>query len=72
MIMSEVMIYTKTGCPYCAAAMDDFRKRDISFTEINVSKNPEVISKVLKLTGGERIVPVIIDGDKVKIGFGGG
>lgn len=70
--MNEVVIYTKTGCPYCAAAKEDYAKRNIPFTEINVIEKPEMKSRVLELTGGERIVPVIVEGDKVKIGFGGG
>jgi glutaredoxin 3 len=34
--MSDVTLYTKPGCPYCAAAMDDLQKRGIQYTEHNV------------------------------------
>lgn len=70
--MSDITIYTKTGCPYCASAMKDFGEKGIEYTEINVTDQPEMKAKVLELTGGERIVPVIVEGDNVKIGFGGG
>ena len=70
--MSEVVIYTKTGCPYCAAAMKDYTDRGIAFKEINVTDRPEVVPEVLKLTGGERIVPVIVQDGRVTKGFGGG
>jgi len=70
--MSEVVIYTKTGCPYCAAAINDFNNKGISYTEINITEKPEMKSKLLELTGGEPIVPVIVQMDQVKIGFGGG
>ncbi|MBN1211871.1 MAG: glutaredoxin family protein [candidate division Zixibacteria bacterium] len=70
--MSEVVIYTKTGCPYCAAALKDYTDRGIAFKEINVTDQPQFKSEVLKLTGGDRIVPVIVRDGKVTKGFGGG
>jgi len=70
--MSEVVIYTKTGCPYCAAAKKDFTDKKIRFKEINIIDQPQFITDVLKLTGGERIVPVIVQDGKVTKGFGGG
>jgi glutaredoxin 3 len=70
--MSEVTIYTKTGCPYCAAAMKHYTDNGIAFTEINVSEKPEMKKKVLDLTGGRRIVPVIVENGEVTQGFGGG
>jgi glutaredoxin 3 len=70
--MSDVTIYTKTGCPYCAAAKKHYSDQGIAFEEINVQENPEEMDKVLNLTGGKRIVPVVIDHGELKIGFGGG
>lgn len=70
--MSDVTIYTKTGCPYCAAAKKHYADQGIAFTEINVQEESAEMDKVLELTGGKRIVPVIIDHGELKIGFGGG
>lgn len=70
--MSEVTIYTKTGCPYCAAARKHYRDEGIAFTEINVTENPEMKQKVLEITGGRRTVPVIVENGAVTVGFGGG
>jgi glutaredoxin 3 len=70
--MSEVTIYTKTGCPYCAAAKKHYSDQGISYEEINVQEDPGEMEKVLEMTGGKRIVPVIIDHGELKIGFGGG
>ena len=33
--------------------------------------SPSDLSEMLKLTGGEREVPVILEGGKVTIGYGG-
>jgi glutaredoxin 3 len=70
--MTAVTIYTKTGCPYCAAAKKHYTDEAVEFTEINITEKPDVKKRLLEITGGQRTVPVIVDGDTVKIGFGGG
>jgi glutaredoxin len=37
----------------------------------NVKKSPSDLSEMLQRTGGERQVPVIVEGGKVTIGYGG-
>ena len=69
--MTDVKLYTKTGCPYCAAAIQHYTDSKIPFEEINVSERPEMKDAVLKLTNGQRAVPVIVENGKVTIGFGG-
>jgi glutaredoxin len=70
--MSDVTIYTKDGCPYCAAAKQHYTEQGIAFEEINITQKPEAKEKLLELTKGEKIVPVIIEKGEIKIGFGGG
>ncbi|MEA2625970.1 MAG: glutaredoxin 3 [Candidatus Binatota bacterium] len=67
-----IILYTKTGCPYCAAKRRDLTEKKVAFTEINVSERPQVIPELLKLTRGERVVPVIVDGAEVSIAPEGG
>jgi glutaredoxin len=66
----EVTIYTKPGCPFSKADKDDFQKRGIKFKEISISENPKAVEEVTKLAG-KRVVPVIVEEGKVKIGFNG-
>jgi len=61
---ADVTIYTKPGCPYCAAAKADFERRGVKFREINAQGDP-------KLNGGRRNVPTIVEDGKVTVGFGG-
>jgi len=70
--MTDVTIYTKVGCPYCAAAKKHYTAEGIAFTEIDVNETAGAKEKVLELSGGERIVPLIVDKGEVKLGFGGG
>ena len=69
--MSEVTIYTKSGCPYCAAAIDDFERRKVRYTEHNVKQDHGALKRMLELNGGQRRVPTIVRGDKVTVGFNG-
>jgi len=71
--MSQVVMYVKDGCPYCAAAKKHYTEQGIDFKEVNVFEVDGAKDKVLELTGGESIVPVIVEADgEVKKGFGGG
>ena len=67
----EVLIYGKDSCPYTVAARDDYHDRGVPFRYINVKKDPAALERMLALTKGQRRVPVIVEGTKVTIGFGG-
>ena len=68
--MEEITIYTKPTCPYCAAAKEDFEKKGLKYTEIDVTASDEALAEMEKISGGSR-VPVIVKGGEVTIGFGG-
>jgi glutaredoxin len=38
---------------------------------VNVKRNPADLERMLQYSKGRRDVPVIVDGDKVTVGFGG-
>ena len=38
---------------------------------INVEEDPDKFEEMLKYSGGKTQVPVIVDGDKVAVGFAG-
>ena len=67
------IIYTKPGCPYCAAAKQDFQERGVEYEEIDVYTAPGAREKLAELTAGMNVVPVIIDEDgEVHVAAGGG
>jgi glutaredoxin 3 len=70
--MADVKMYTKPGCPYCAAAKEHYTKSGIAYEETNVIDNPGAQAELLSLSGGKKIVPVIVDKGKVIIGWSGG
>lgn len=68
----DVTIYTKKGCPYCAAAKKHYTDIGVKYREIDVHETAGAQDKVLQLTKGQRIVPVIVEDGRVTAGFGGG
>jgi len=43
----------------------------VRFEYFNVKKDPEAMKRFLALSGGERHVPLIVEGGRVTVGFGG-
>jgi len=68
----KVVIYTIPDCPFCAAAKQDLKEKGMAYEEISTEGNPEAADEVMRLSNGTGIVPVLVNGDDVQIGFGGG
>ena len=66
-----VLIFGKENCPYTAAAKADYERRKVEFKYIDVRGDRAYMQRMLEYSKGHRRVPVIVDGDKVTIGFGG-
>jgi glutaredoxin len=45
--------------------------KKVDFEFIDVLKETEQLDVMMKYSGGQRRVPVIVDGEKVSIGFNG-
>lgn len=68
-----IIIYTKPGCPYCAAAKQDLEARAVDYVEIDVYTSPGGREQLAELTGGMNVVPVIVEEDgEIRIAAGGG
>jgi glutaredoxin len=69
--LDSVLVFTADGCPHCAALVDDFRGRGVAFREINLSREPAEMERLRALTWEHRL-PVVVDHERVSIGFRGG
>jgi len=69
---AEVVIYTHPDCAFSAAAKMEYRRNQVQYIEIDVSKHPDKIPDLLALTNGERVTPVIVVNGRASIGFKGG
>ena len=70
-LQDTIVIYTHPDCDSSSAAKDEFLQNDIPFKEIDLSITPEAWQEVERLTGGDRITPVIVEGELVTVGFHG-
>ena len=67
-----VLLYTKTGCAFCDAKRAELKARGVTIREIDVAARPQAVVELLKLTGGRRIVPVVVEGGCVTVAPDGG
>ena len=71
-VSKPVELYTSSGCPYSAAAREDLEWRGIEFVEYDVDQDAQACARLLRLTGGMRTVPVIVEeGKPVQVGWMG-
>ncbi len=64
----EVIIYGTESCPFVKKAREDYGDEAIFY---NVKTDPERLQEMLVYSKGEPRVPVIVEGKKVAIGYGG-
>jgi glutaredoxin 3 len=64
----KIIIYGTNTCPFCNQARAAYGDRAVY---INVDADPEKLKEMLALTVGRRQVPVIVEGNKVSVGFAG-
>lgn len=68
----KVIVYTLSECPYSRAMLADLAARGVEYEEIDVARRRSVLPELFKLTGGRRIVPVMVEGRDVRVAPYGG
>ena len=66
-----IVLYTHPDCSFSDALKDELDTAGTDYEEINLALRPEEWLALEKLTGGERITPVMIEGGEVSVGFHG-
>ena len=61
--MKPVEIYTSPLCGFCHAAKRLLSQKGVSFSEIDVSRDPELRQEMMHRANGRRTVPQIFVGD---------
>ena len=70
MALDTLLVFTADGCPHCRACLEDLRRRGVRFREVNLSREPGEMDH-LRQHSWEHRLPVIVDHERVSIGFGG-
>ena len=69
--VGNVVLYTHPECSFSDALKDELNTAGTAYEEINLALRPEAWTDLEALTGGERITPVMVEGDAVSVGFHG-
>ena len=69
---APVLLYVQAGCPFCEAKRAALAARGVAVREIDIGARPEVVPELLKLTGGRRIVPVVVEEGQIIVAPEGG
>lgn len=62
---AEVTIYTTGYCPYCHAAKALLERKNVPFTEIDVTGDHEERARLVERTGSHTVPQVFIDGEPI-------
>jgi glutaredoxin len=68
---ATLVVYTRPDCSYSDALLHDLDKDGVEYKQIDLSMFPELVAEVERLTGGERVTPVMVEGDVVIVGYHG-
>ena len=68
---STLTVYTHPECSYSDALKEELDQSGAQYDEIDLALHPEEWTTVEGLSGGERITPVMVEGDFVSVGFHG-
>lgn len=59
----NIIIYTKSYCPYCVKAKQLLNNKKLKFLEIDITNNQALIEEMLNKSAGRKTVPQIFIGD---------
>ena len=68
---AELIVYTRPDCTYSDALLHDLKKDGVEYREIDLEEHPELVEQLEQLTGGERVTPVMVEGELVIVGYHG-
>ncbi len=67
----EIVVYTKSGCPYCKNLKEEYTEKGIPFKEINVSMDEEAKKFVKEVLMVNKVPVTVKDGKLDTIGYKG-
>jgi glutaredoxin len=63
------MMYVKPGCPYCQAAREHLAAEGATVEERDATQNAAWKAELMNYTNDRGLVPTIVRGDNVQVGF---
>jgi thioredoxin reductase (NADPH) len=65
MTLAEVVVYTKSGCPYCEWARRLLDGKGVAWTEISVTGDPDLLQEMIRRSGRITAPQIFIDGRSI-------
>lgn len=59
----NILIYTKSYCPYCVKAKQLLSNKNLEFSEIDITNSQVLMEEMLAKSNGKKTVPQIFIGD---------
>ena len=59
---APITVYSKDYCPYCTAAKNLLTQKGVGYSEIDLTKTPELRDEMIKKANGKTTVPQIFVG----------
>ncbi len=70
--MPEIKLFTKVGCPYCAALRESLNNEGVDYTEVDVHSSKDAMKEALDFSKGRRMVPILVRDGRVSVAPNGG
>lgn len=62
---NDIIVYSTQVCPYCVAAKNLLKTKNLRFTEVLVDKNPEQRAIMIEKSGRTSVPQIFINGTHV-------
>jgi len=59
----NIILYTKTGCPWCKGVLDLFAEKGVKYEEREVRSNPAYMAELVAKSGQDKTPTLDIDGE---------
>ena len=63
--MRRITVYTTDPCAYCRVAKAMLAKRNVTYEEIDLAKDPDGRAELVRLTGMMTFPQVVIEGESI-------
>jgi mycoredoxin len=64
---SEVTMYWRPGCGFCAALKSRFERAELAYTAVNIWEDPEAAAFVRSVANGNEVVPTVTVGSTAAV-----
>ncbi len=59
----KIILYTKTGCPWCRGVLELFKEKNVQFEEREVTSNKIYFDELVSKSGQDKTPTLDLDGE---------